>query len=118
MKDKRGEIIYAGKAANLRARVMSYFRAGRDVKTRHLVGRIYGIDHITAGSEYEAPLLENTLIKKWARVTLSTSRTARAIPSFGLRTRISRASFEPAASCSTARVPTAPIRTPGWSMAI
>lgn len=66
MKDNRGEIIYVGKAANLRARVISYFRDRRDVKTRLLVGRISTIDHITTGSEYEALLLENTLIKKWA----------------------------------------------------
>jgi excinuclease ABC subunit C len=65
MKDAKGEVIYVGKAKDLRKRVTSYFLSGRDVKTSHLVGRISSIEYILTQTEYEALLLENNLIKQW-----------------------------------------------------
>ncbi|HFC11446.1 MAG TPA: excinuclease ABC subunit UvrC, partial [Anaerolineae bacterium] len=64
-KDQQGTIIYVGKAKNLRNRVRSYFRKKVDsVKTERLRQNIHDIEIITVGSELEALLLENTLIKK------------------------------------------------------
>jgi len=64
MRNAEGEIIYVGKAKVLRNRLSSYFTGRKDVKTRHLVSRIETIEWILAGSEYEALLLENNLIKE------------------------------------------------------
>ena len=65
-KNAAGKVIYVGKAVNLRARVRSYFHqsAQHAPKIRHLVEEIADIEFIIAGSELEALLLENTLIKK------------------------------------------------------
>ncbi|MDR1316244.1 MAG: excinuclease ABC subunit UvrC [Spirochaetales bacterium] len=65
MKDLQGAVIYVGKAKSLKNRVRSYFAANRDVKTRTLVRKIGSIEYIVTGNEYEALLLENTLIKKY-----------------------------------------------------
>jgi len=53
MKDAAGEIIYVGKAVNLRRRVRSYFHksAQKHPKTRRLVAQIADIEWITVGSE-------------------------------------------------------------------
>jgi len=64
MRSAEGEIIYVGKAKVLRNRLSSYFSGRKDIKTRHLVSRIDSIEWILAASEYEALLLENTLIKQ------------------------------------------------------
>jgi excinuclease ABC subunit C len=64
MRSSEGEIIYVGKAKVLRNRLSSYFSGRKDIKTRHLVSRIDSIEWILAASEYEALLLENTLIKQ------------------------------------------------------
>jgi len=64
MKDAEGSVIYIGKAKVLRNRLSSYFSGRKDVKTRHLVARIESIEWIIAASEYDALLLENTLIKR------------------------------------------------------
>ena len=64
MRDAEGSVIYVGKAKVLRNRLSSYFSGRKDVKTRHLVARIEAIEWILAASEYEALLLENTLIKR------------------------------------------------------
>jgi excinuclease ABC subunit C len=66
MKGTDGTIIYIGKAKHLRNRLSSYFSGAKDVKTRALVGKIASIEYITTGNEYEALLLENTLIKRHA----------------------------------------------------
>ncbi|MCS7012999.1 MAG: excinuclease ABC subunit UvrC [Chloroherpetonaceae bacterium] len=65
-KDKSGEVIYIGKAKNLRARVLSYFRnqAEHNQKTRLLVSKIVDLDIILTSSEVEALILENNLIKQ------------------------------------------------------
>ena len=65
-KNAAGKVIYVGKAVNLRARVRSYFHqsAQHTPKIRRLVEEIADIEFIVAGSELEALLLENNLIKK------------------------------------------------------
>ncbi len=66
MKDATGQIIYVGKAINLRNRVRSYFHASADVnrKTSQLVRKIVDIEWIVVASELEALILEMNLIKK------------------------------------------------------
>jgi len=60
------DVIYVGKAINLRNRVRSYFHAdaSHDAKTRRLVREISNIEWILVGSELEALILEMNLIKK------------------------------------------------------
>jgi len=65
MKNLRGEILYIGKAKSLKHRVRSYFSGLKDVKTRHLLARIGDLEVMVTGSEAEALLLENNLIKRW-----------------------------------------------------
>jgi excinuclease ABC subunit C len=64
-KNAEGEVIYVGKARNLRSRVGSYImgRGARDAKTMTLIGEIDSIDFLTTNNELEAILLENNLIK-------------------------------------------------------
>ncbi|MDP2059194.1 MAG: excinuclease ABC subunit UvrC [Flavobacteriaceae bacterium] len=63
--DKEGKILYVGKAKNLRKRVSSYFNKDQQSgKTRVLVKKIASIRHIVVGSETDALLLENNLIKE------------------------------------------------------
>lgn len=64
-KDITGEIIYIGKAKNLRKRVSSYFsKDHQDIKTTVLVSNIKSVDTIITPNEMEALLLESQLIKK------------------------------------------------------
>ncbi len=65
-KDADGNIIYVGKAKNLRKRVSQYFLPNRDRKTAALVEKIRDIDFIITGNDYEALILENNLIKKYS----------------------------------------------------
>jgi len=61
-----GEVLYVGKAKNLRKRLGSYFRAsGLTTKTMALVGRIHEIEVTVTASEREALLLEQNLIKQY-----------------------------------------------------
>jgi excinuclease ABC subunit C len=64
-KNASGEVIYVGKARNLRNRVTTYVvgRGARDTKTMSLVDEIESIDFVTTNNELEAILLENNLIK-------------------------------------------------------
>lgn len=64
-KNAEGEVIYVGKARNLRNRVGSYLvgRGARDTKTMSLINEIDAIDFVTTNNELEAILLENNLIK-------------------------------------------------------
>ena len=64
-KDNIGEIIYIGKAKNLKNRVKSYFTGTHNKKTQTLVSRIEDLEYIIVNSEKEALLLENNLIKKY-----------------------------------------------------
>jgi excinuclease ABC subunit C len=61
-----GEVIYVGKAKNLRSRVGSYFREGRweDAKTDSLVREAVDVDYIVVANNKEALALENHLIKQ------------------------------------------------------
>jgi len=63
MKDKQGGVIYVGKAARLKSRVGSYFGGAHDSKTEALVAKIADFDVIIVSTEFEALLLENSLIK-------------------------------------------------------
>ena len=64
-KNAEGEVIYVGKARNLKNRVTSYIvgRGARDAKTMTLINEIDAIDFVTTNNELEAILLENNLIK-------------------------------------------------------
>ena len=63
MKDKQSRVIYVGKAARLKNRVVSYFQGFHDIKTQAMVSRIADFDVIIVDSEFEALVLENSLIK-------------------------------------------------------
>ena len=64
--DKSGNVIYVGKAKNLRNRVRSYFNSKHsDEKTKSLVSNIDDISIILVETESDALLLENNLIKKF-----------------------------------------------------
>lgn len=67
MKDARHEVVYVGKAKNLRARVRSYFQDADDGRpfTKHLVRRTEDIDFVVTATEKEALILENNLIKQF-----------------------------------------------------
>lgn len=66
-KDSLGEVIYVGKAINLRNRVSSYFRktSQADPKVRAMVSNIAEFEYISCATEMEALLLECNLIKKY-----------------------------------------------------
>ena len=65
-KNAEGEVIYVGKAKNLRSRVRSYFVEGasEDAKTGSLLREAVDIEYIVVGNEREALALENNLIKQ------------------------------------------------------
>ncbi len=67
MKDERGEIIYVGKAKNLRARVSSYYTQplGYRRKTDGLLESVRALETIVVGSELQALILEDRLIKHY-----------------------------------------------------
>ncbi len=69
-KNKKGEVIYVGKAKNLKSRVSSYFRLNIDrrSKTYALIQNINSLDYIKVESELEALILEAELIKKYSPV--------------------------------------------------
>ncbi|MFH0905255.1 MAG: excinuclease ABC subunit UvrC [bacterium] len=74
MKNQAGEVLYVGKAKNLKKRLTSYFKgsgvrgqglgSGMSPKTRALVERIHKVDTVAVANEVEALILENELIKK------------------------------------------------------
>jgi excinuclease ABC subunit C len=64
--DADGELIYIGKAKNIRKRVSSYFtKSNHSFKTHELVKRIQKIEFTIVRSEHDALLLENALIKEF-----------------------------------------------------
>lgn len=66
MKDRAGEVIYVGKAKRLRIRVSGYFREGADhqPKVEKMVENAFDFDVIVTDSEFEALVLECSLIKR------------------------------------------------------
>ena len=65
MKDKDNNIIYVGKAKNLKRRVNSYFNKVQTGKTKALVDNICSFEYIVTNSEVECLILEINLIKKY-----------------------------------------------------
>lgn len=67
MRDREGKVIYVGKAKALKNRVSQYFAnlASHTAKTRRLVENICDFETIYAKTEFDALLLENTLIKRY-----------------------------------------------------
>lgn len=65
--NRDGEVIYVGKAINLRRRVASYFNKEHiDTKTRKLVASIHDLKYYVVENESDALLLENNLIKTYS----------------------------------------------------
>ncbi len=67
MKNKKGDILYIGKAASLRKRVASYFRGETNIshRIRLMLEKIGDISFLVTGSEAEALIAESALIKKY-----------------------------------------------------
>jgi excinuclease ABC subunit C len=67
MRNDRQQVIYVGKAINLRSRVRSYFQDQKQhtAKTRHLVADIVDLEWVVTDTELEALILENELIKRY-----------------------------------------------------
>ncbi len=65
MLDRKGKVLYVGKAGNLKNRVRSYFVKGGDERYRiqYLMEKVDSIRTILTGNEKEALILENNLIK-------------------------------------------------------
>lgn len=64
MLDEAGEVIYVGKAKQLKNRVTSYFRGSHEGKVAAMVEKVNDFNVIVAASEFEALVLENSLIKR------------------------------------------------------
>ncbi|MCQ9208832.1 MAG: GIY-YIG nuclease family protein, partial [Omnitrophica bacterium] len=65
IKDKKGRILYVGKASSLRKRVNSYFQKPPTARIQALLSRLEDIDYIQSPSSAQALLLENSLIKRY-----------------------------------------------------
>ncbi len=67
MRNDRNQVIYVGKAINLRSRALSYFQDQKQhtTKTRHLVADVADLEWVVTDTELEALILENELIKRY-----------------------------------------------------
>lgn len=66
MKNEGGEVIYVGKAINLKNRVSTYFNnSKKHIKVQAMVSSVHDFDYIVCKSEFDALALENNLIKKF-----------------------------------------------------
>lgn len=100
MQDKQNNVIYVGKAKALRSRVSQYFQdsGGHSLKTRIMVGQIHSFDVIIVKTEFDALVLESSLIKRHQpkyNILLKDSKgypyiklTLEAYPKFSLVTKI------------------------------
>ena len=81
MKSQSGQILYVGKARNLKKRVNQYFAnsANKTEKTVKLVSHIDDFEYIITANEIEALVLENNLIKNISRRITYFSRTTNPI---------------------------------------
>ena len=78
LRNKENRIIYVGKAKILRNRLNSYFSGKKDIKTAVLLSNAASVETIIVSNEYEALLLENTLIKQHSpkyNITLKDGKT-------------------------------------------
>ena len=68
MKNTEGEIIYVGKAKKLKNRVSQYFGSqhNHSIKVRKMVENVFDFDYILCDSEFEALVLECSLIKQYS----------------------------------------------------
>ncbi len=64
MLDAQGAVIYVGKAKKLKNRVTSYFRGEHEPKTAAMVSKVADFNVVVVNSEFEALVLENSLIKR------------------------------------------------------
>ena len=67
MRDEKDTALYVGKARNLRSRLRTYFSSSRDtrINIQYLLNKAQKVEYIITGTDKEALLLENTLIKKY-----------------------------------------------------
>lgn len=67
MKGGKGEVLYIGKAKNIRSRVRSYFRDTTDTRymVKFLASKVSDIEYLVTTNEKEALILEDTLLKKY-----------------------------------------------------
>ena len=106
MMDASGKVIYVGKAKKLKNRVSQYFQlgTGHNEKTRRMVSQVDHFDTIFVSSEFEALILENSLIKHRPRCP-SAWMTAAACP-YGIpRGSCSGISSTPMRPSMSTRVP-------------
>ncbi len=68
MLNELGDVIYVGKAKNLKNRVKSYFSGAHNKKTEKLVSEIRDFNYVVTNSEQESLILEFNLIKKYAPI--------------------------------------------------
>ena len=64
MKSAKGEILYIGKAASIKKRVLTHFRGNQSVKNAYFLGKVSDIDCIVCSSQEQALILEASLIKE------------------------------------------------------
>ncbi len=64
-KDKRGKVLYVGKATSLKRRVSSYWVGAKDSKTTELLRHIRAIEYVICGSVLEALVMEANLIRRF-----------------------------------------------------
>ena len=81
-KNAEGQIIYVGKAKNLRSRVGSYFVRGADenAKTGSLLREAVDVEYIVVGTKKKLWRLKTTLSSRSSRATTSSCATTRPIP--------------------------------------
>ena len=66
MRNKDGQVIYVGKAKNLKNRVSQYFNHSKKLqKVENMVSNVYSLDYFVTLSESDALALESNLIKKY-----------------------------------------------------